>query len=151
MMQLKDTKETKTLSIRLTTSVSELPKIIGEAYEEIMAYMQHEGVQCSGYPYVLYHNMDMNNLDVDIGWPVQHDANGEGRIKPSTIPGGKVLFATHKGPYSTLENTYKEVMAYIEKNGIKTTEWMYEMYPNSPQDTPPEELITEIYFPVKSE
>lgn len=150
-MQIKETDELKTLMIRLTTSVSELPKVIGEAYKDIMDYMQSSGIQCSGYPYVLYHNMDMNNLDIDIGWPVQQFDNGNGNIKPSTIPGGKVLFETHTGPYSKLEDTYKKVMEYIKEKGIKTTEWMYEMYPNSPLDTPEDKLITEIYFPVISE
>ena len=47
-----------------------------------------------------------------------------------------------------MENTYNKVMAFIKEKEIKTTEWMYEVYLNSPENTPEEELKTEIYFPI---
>lgn len=148
MMEIRNTVDQKALVVRLTTRASELPRVFGEAYGEIMAYMGRKGINLSGRAFALYHNTDMENLDIEIGWTIDQDDSGEGRIKFRVIPGGKVVYALHKGPYSTLENAYNKVMAFIKEKGIKTTEWMYEVYLNSPENTPEEELKTEIYFPI---
>ncbi|MDG5815152.1 GyrI-like domain-containing protein [Chitinispirillales bacterium ANBcel5] len=148
-MEIKEVNSKNSLAVRLTTSFSELPKVIGNVYGEIMEYMSRKGLKLSGYPYVLYHNMDMDNLDIDIGWQTEEDDPGDGaRIRQSKIPGGRVVYALHTGPYATLEKTYEQVMAFIDKNGLKTQEWMYEVYLNSPENTPESELKTEIYFPL---
>ncbi len=149
-MEIRNVEDRNSLSIRLTTAGSELPGRIGECYGEIWAYMSRKGIKAIGMPFVLYHNMDMNNLDVDIGWQIEQDDPGEGRIRQMVVTGGEVLYAMHAGPYSALEDTYREVMAYIGENKIKTAEWMYEIYLNSPEDTPEENLKTEIYFPIVS-
>ncbi|NLG18555.1 MAG: GyrI-like domain-containing protein [Fibrobacter sp.] len=149
-MEIKSVKDQNALVVRLTTPAWELPKVIGEVYGELMAYMGRKGIKDMGMPFVLYHNMDMNALDVEIGWQINEKDSGEGRIKGRVVPGGKVVYALHTGPYSTMENTYKKVMAFIGEKGIKTAEWMYEIYLNSPENTPEEELKTEIYFPIIS-
>lgn len=150
-MEIRNTVDQKALVVRLTTRASELPRVFGEAYGEIMAYMGRKGINLSGRAFALYHNTDMENLDIEIGWTIDQDDSGEGRIKFRVIPGGKVVYELHKGPYSTMENAYNKVMAFIKEKGIKTTEWMYEVYLNSPENTPEEELKTEIYFPIISE
>ena len=115
-----------------------------------MGYLQRQGLEMSGYPFVLYHNSDMEALDAEAGFSVDRVVPGEGRVQPGTIPGGKVLSAIHTGPYTTLEKTYSPVMAHIEKKGLKVTDWMYELYLNSPEDTPENQLQTEICFPLES-
>ncbi len=148
-MEVKETTEQKTAMVRTTASLAELPGVIGVAYGEIMGVMQRQGFQMSGYPFVLYHNEDMEALDVEIGFPVDRVVTGEGRVGPGTIPGGTVLSEVHTGPYRTLEKTYIPMMDHIKKEGLNVTDWMYELYLNSPEDTPEDDLRTEICFPLK--
>ena len=56
----------------------------------------------------------------------------------------------HVGPYSELERTYTPLMKHIEDQKLSVTEWMYEVYLNSPEETPEAELQTEVCFPPKS-
>ena len=147
-MEIRNVEEKKTLAVNLTAPASELPNVIGEVYGEIGAYLGRKGIEMTGAPYVLYRNMDMDALDLEIGFPAGGNDQGEGRIKPSRLPAGRVVTAIHKGPYKELEKTYEKVMAYIAAEGVKTTEWMYESYLNSPMDTAEEELLTELFFPL---
>lgn len=149
-MEIKETKEQKTVAIRTTTSITELPEAIGAAYGELLGFLQQRGLAMNGYPFVLYHNSDMEALDVEAGFPVDRVVSGEGHVQPGVIPGGKVLSAIHTGPYTTLEKTYTPVMEHIKKKDLKVTEWMYERYLNSPEDTPEDQLQTEICFPLES-
>ncbi|OPX62008.1 MULTISPECIES: GyrI-like domain-containing protein [unclassified Methanoregula] len=56
---------------------------------------------------------------------------------------------THKGPYETCESTYLELFASIEKQSLTICGPIREAYPNDPRTVPPEEIITEIFVPVK--
>lgn len=75
----------------------------------------------------------------------------EGEIGLQTIPGGKYAVFLHEGSYETLSETY----AYIYGEWIQTApdclseRPCFEKYLNDPEQTPPEELLTEIFVPVE--
>lgn len=150
-MQIIERKETPTLSVRYRTPVSELPNTMGEMYGEIAAYMGKNRIPFAGSPFIVYYNMDMNDLDVEVGFPLVKPDAGEGRIAGSMLRGGLFATAKHTGPYTTLEGTYNALTAFIKEKGVQTETFMFEEYLNSPEDTPPEKLETVIYFPLKKD
>ncbi|MBN2051774.1 MAG: GyrI-like domain-containing protein [Spirochaetales bacterium] len=148
-MEIIEREKQPTLAVRYRTPVADLPKTMGPIYGEIAAYMGKKGIPFAGPPFAMYYNMDMNDLDVEIGFPVAEAAAGEGRIFPGTLPGGRIARAQHLGSYETFEKTYTALTAFIKEKGLETETFMYEEYLNSPEDTPPEKLATNIYFPLK--
>ena len=148
-MEVRNLEEKVTMAVRVTVAVEDLPKALGDGYGEIMGYLASRGVQPSGMPFAMYYNMDMHNLDVEMGLPVAEPLEGQGRIGPGTLPGGKAVVEMHVGPYEKLEETYRKVMDYIEREGLQTESYMYESYLNDPGEVAPEELKTEIVFPIK--
>ena len=137
------------MSIRMTTSVDKLPQEIGKGYGEIMGYLGPLGVQPVGPPFTMYHNMDMANLDVTMGFPVGATHPGEGRVKPGTLPGGRTAVALHRGPYEEIEKTYTALQKFVQEQGETPQPFMYETYLNDPQTVAPSDLKTEIFFPLK--
>ena len=65
-----------------------------------------------------------------------------------SIPGGRYVTAKHVGSYETIENTYNAMTAYVQDQKLDVADWCYEVYLNSPEETPPEQLETQIYFPL---
>ena len=119
-------------------------------YGEIAAYMGRNSIPFAGPPFAMYYNMDMDDLDVEIGFPVGKAEAGEGRVKAGKLPGGRMATATHLGPYTSIEETYNTLTAFVGQQGLETESYMYEEYLNSPEDTPPEKLATSIYFILKN-
>jgi len=148
-MQIIERKETPTLSVRYRTPAADLPNSMGPIYGEIAAYMGKSGIPFAGPPFAMYYNMDMNDLDVEIGFPVAKVTAGEGRISAGKLPGGSFATAKHTGPYTALEETYNALTAFVKDKGVQMETFMFEEYLNSPEDTPPETLETAIYFPLK--
>ena len=138
------------LSIRTRTRVEELPQAIGRAYGEIAQYLGELQEQPAGPPFVAYYNMDMQDLDVEIGFPVARPLSGRGDVQPGKIPGGTAATCLHTGPYGEIEPAYAALSAWIQDNGYEATGVAYEMYLNDPQETPPQELKTQILFPLKA-
>ena len=148
-MEIREEKSRKTLMVRMTTPAASLPAVMGEVYQELGSYMGRKGIDFAGAPYALYRNMDMEALDVEMGFPVSGGEGGEGRIQQGELPEGKIATAIHSGPYDKLEETYNSLMAFVTEKGETAEEWMYEFYLNSPQEVKPEDLKTEICFPLK--
>jgi len=138
-----------TLAIRTRASVQELPQAIGEAYGAIAQYLGELGEYPAGPPFVAYYNADMQNLDVEIGFPVSRKLPGKGDIQVGEIPGGKVATCLHVGPYSEIEPAYTALSEWTIENGHEVTGVAYEVYLNDPEETPPEELQTQIVFPLR--
>jgi effector-binding domain-containing protein len=148
-MEVRSMEERPTLVIRTFTPVEKLPEVMGSTYGEIMQVMVSSGVQPAGPPFAVYHNMDMSNLDVEIGFPVAKTVAGGGRVKAGKLPGGKAAVTLHVGPYGKIGEAYNRLTAFIKEQGMEPESFCYEFYLNDPDETPPEELKTEIYFPVK--
>ncbi|HEY5537116.1 MAG TPA: GyrI-like domain-containing protein [Acetobacterium sp.] len=140
--------EQPTISIRTKTSVDQLPQLIGESYGKMSIYLNELNETLSDVPFVAYHNMDMQNLDVEIGFPVANPLPGKGDIKAGPIPAGLIVFSMNRGPYSKMEPLYREMAKWIEKNGFEAIGTAYEYYYNDTSFLETE-LLTKIVMPVK--
>lgn len=141
-------REQPVLSIRTRTPVQGLPQLIGTSYSKMAAYLKELGEQLSDIPFVAYHNMDMQDLDVEIGFPVVKKLPDKGDIKASSIPEGKVIFCMYRGAYHEIEPTYNEMLQYLKDNGLELRGASYEYYYNGP-NFPEEDYLTKIIMPVK--
>lgn len=138
-----------TLSVRARASVQNLPHIIGKAFDRIRQYMDEIGQSRAGDPFVAYYNMDMQDLDVEIGVPVTASVPGKDEIQPGEIPGGRYATTLYTGPFSGIGPAYDELAQWMKDNRHIPTGVAYEMYLNDPDTTPPEALQTLIAFPLQ--
>jgi len=147
-MEIRETKKQPTMCIKVVTAVENLPQLLGEGYGEIMQYAGKHGIQPTGAPYAMYFNEDMENLQVEFGFPTAAPIEKEGRVEAGELPAGKALTDLHTGPYSSLEETYNRILAHAKEQRLVPTGVCYELYLNDPATTPPEELKTEVFFPL---
>mgnify|MGYP006294396179 CR=1 FL=1 len=138
-----------TLTIRTRTAARNLGETLGEAYGTIMQYMGELGEHPVGPPYTAYYNEDMQDLDVEVGFPVARELPGKGNVQAGEIPGGKVATCLHVGAYSDIGPAYEALSQWMQENGYEPAGAAYEFYLNDPQETPSEELMTQILFPLK--
>jgi effector-binding domain-containing protein len=149
-IELKEKPLQYTLVIRKRAAVGDLPKIIGECYMSIGKYLGEAGESPTGAPFVAYHNMDMENLDLELGFPVGKPLPGKDDIVAGEISAGSFLTSLYKGPYSKMEDLYNEMTKWMVDNGYEMAGAAYEYYLNSPEDVKDEsEYLTMVEFPVR--
>jgi effector-binding domain-containing protein len=148
-MEIKETKEQPTVSIRFRTNMDKISQDIGKGYGEIMRYLGEKQIQPIGAPYAMYYNEDMNNLDMEVGFPVASSIPEKDNIKMSKLPGGKAAVYTHTGPYNKLGEAYEKLMDWMKEKNLTPSQSCYEIYIDDPENTPEDKLKTEIYFPIK--
>jgi len=137
-----------TLVIRSRCNVKDLPQVLGVAYQTLASYIASVKQEPAGPPFAAYHNEDMQNLDLEIGYPVQDFLPGSEEVKASEIPAGRYAMTIYTGPYNEIAPAYQQISVWIESQELKASGSAYEMYLNDPGDTPAAELQTMILFPL---
>jgi len=138
------------ISIRTRASVEKLPQVLGESYNKLMQYVQELGADFSGAPFAAYYNMDMQDLDIEIGFPVNETLPGKGDIQSSEIPAGNYASCIHVGPYNEIGPAYTALLKWLQEKNLTSTGVAYEFYLNDPSETPPHELRTQIKYQIAS-
>lgn len=74
----------------------------------------------------------------------------EGDVGVQEVGGGEYAVTTHHGPYETLSQTYTQFCGeWLPASGRETRSAPpFEVYRNSPQNTAPADLLTDIYLPL---
>ena len=136
------------LSIRRRASVETLPGVLGQAYGAIGAYLGELGEQPAGAPFTAYYNMDMQDLDLEIGFPVGRELPARGEIQAVHMPAGDYASVLHEGPHTQLTAAYDALTEFVQKQNRTPTGVAYEFYLNSPVEVPEQELKTQVVFPL---
>jgi len=138
------------LSIHTRTSVDQLPEVLDRVCGTVFQHLNELGEQPTGPAYVAYYNMDMQDLDIEAGFPVARALPVKGEVQVSALPGGKAATCIHTGPYDQLPSAYNALLAWMQEQGLEATGTVYEFYLNDPSQTMLEELKTQILYPLKS-
>ena len=149
LFQIVETEKQPVLSVQTTTSVDKMPDLLGTVYSSIVNYMIESGEEPLGPAFVAYYNMDMENLNIEIGFPISKEIEGKGDISLRYIPAGKKATGFHKGPYNEIGPLYDRLATWISEKGYEPTGVVYEYYYNSPQEIPESELLTKVEFLLK--
>lgn len=139
--------DVKTMCIRTHSPVENLKNILGASYGAIAQHIMAHGGQIIDAPYVAYFNLDMSNLDLEIGFPVAAPLPTTNDIANGTLPGGKYVCSLYTGPYEEMVEAYDAINKFMEEKQLQPTGTAYEFYLNGPE-TPPAELQTRIEFPL---
>ncbi|MCZ7553608.1 MAG: GyrI-like domain-containing protein [Anaerolineales bacterium] len=104
--------------------------------------------QPGGAPFVAYHNLDMQDLDLAIGFPVERALPVRAEIEASAMPAGEYASVLHKGSYTQLHDAYAALTRFIANQGRTPSGVAYEFYLTSPVEVAEAALKTQIVFPL---
>jgi AraC family transcriptional regulator len=83
-------------------------------------------------------------VEVDADFPVAAP------LMPQILPGGAQAVLTYTGPYAGLPAAYDQLYGvWLPQSGCTPADQpSFEIYMNSPMNTPPEKLVTELHLPL---
>jgi len=146
------------MTIAVTTgNCSREPEQIGAAlaaaYGRVAGFVAANGLQLTGPPIAVANYWDERGYGFDAGIPVSgapsRGAGPGSQVRMGETYGGQVVRAVHIGPYSGLAPTYLKIEAFMAAHQLEKNGRSWESYVSDPGSTPEDELITEVYFPVK--
>ncbi len=125
------------------------------AFTDLMQQMRESNLTEAGVPFAIYRKMDMvkNATDYTAALPVakSESESVEGNLVQREIPAGKAYKVVHEGPYRHLGNAWSLAMSDIRHAKMKASKQHkpFERYMNDPGHTDDNDLVTEIYVPLR--
>ncbi len=130
---------------------------VGGAWDHLMAWVAREGLFAPGMEMLgLCHDdpgiTPAEQLRYDACVTVDVDFEPGGRIGRRQLAGGEFAMVRHSGPYENLGETYDLLIGHwLPASGRRPAgPPCTEQYFNNPEDTPPEELSTDVYLRLRS-
>lgn len=134
------------IAIRERVRTQDIPQAFGRMFQELVPVLQKE-VRCVGPPFAFYHSWVDDETDMEVGFPIAGEGITKGRIRPFQLPAVEAATAMHVGPYDKLMESYNAVLEWMKANGKRPANYMWEEYLNSPDEVPPEKLMTRLIWP----
>ncbi|MDT2598724.1 GyrI-like domain-containing protein [Enterococcus hulanensis] len=148
-IMIKELPEQHLLTLRRTINFfEEYSELMGTAVENILALIEENEAQPSSGPIVCFHNIDLEALDVEIGFATPRPLEGKGEVQTQTNPIRKIALTIDRGPYEKQDPTLEELMNWLPAHGYEPAGGIYYHYLNG-EDQPEDEYLTEMYMPVR--
>ncbi len=132
---------------------SQMPK---EAWDILMNFVEKQQLSIDNAEFFGINHDDAEITEsekcrYDACITINTDLKPEGQIGVKEIPGGKYAVFPYIGPYENLDEVYNAIFGnWFAKSGVELAETpILERYLNDPKETKPEDLLTEIYVPLK--
>ena len=129
---------------------SKIPTAFGRLY----SWINEQGYKPRGPAIAVYYDVPGQVPDDQLSWELRSEiGENQAAIEPDEQGLGvkrlgavQVATTMYKGPYEKMEGTYRALTEWVSENGYEINGPVEELYFNNPAR--PEELITEIRFPV---
>ena len=133
--------------VRTRCAQADLPRVIGGSYGKIMQHLGRMRIQPTCAPYAAYYNLDMNDLDIEMGFPVPGEVAPGEDVQFRVLPEGYQIETIYKGPYSGMIEAYTQMQEWMDREGYDVAGPVFEYY-LTPPEVPESEHLTKIVFPV---
>ncbi|MGB1448944.1 MAG: SRPBCC family protein [Flavobacteriaceae bacterium] len=146
---------TKYIGIKTSCAFSKIAENMGRDFGAMMPYlMQHHQDKMSGHALSIYHKVDVvkDTVTYTAAHPVSEvPADLPSEYHQGELPEFSAYTIRHTGPYHHIGNAWSAGMMHQRAKKFQPTRKIVpmEVMYNSPMNTAPEDLISEILFPVK--
>lgn len=148
-MEVKKIQPQAIITIRRVVKTTELSNGLAEILPAVGKYLHEQNIERVAMPFARYHSFTPDTVDVEAGSMVAAPAAGEGEIKSSELPGGRVLSVMFMGHYANLMDGHKAAADWMKENGEAQSGPHWEIYWTDPgQEPDPKDWKTELVFPL---
>lgn len=141
------------LSARSRPEPAAISEAMGDAYFQILNFIDAQGLEVSGSPLSIARTFSGAELVFDAAIPVTGVTETTKRdgttVKIGSTYEGPVIRVKHVGSYRTLTGTHRKISAYLAAHGIARSGAAWESYVSDPADVPEKDLLTYVYYPIK--
>jgi effector-binding domain-containing protein len=138
-------------SLSVHTTMATIGEDIAAGFAVLVGALTEAAAQPIGAPFIIYHDVidEQTDGDIEICVPVPPSVDvPDSEVDFKLIPGGSVAATTHRGPYDEISPAYHTVTGWIQDHGHRIAGAPREIYLNDPQSVVPEDLLTEVQFPI---
>jgi len=124
---------------------------IVDGFKTVIAFLQKQGIKPAGPPMTIYTATSDASFQFQAAVPVAEPPKDvpQGDIAVGTSPAGKAYKFIHRGSYDSMDTTYDAITNFLDEKRLDANSLFIEQYITDPVTTPEDNLVVEVYVPVK--
>ena len=144
-IELAHSQSIHTAVIRSRVRAKELPQFVPAACGEVWSFIRSAGLPRPGRHLALY--LDAQG-SVEVGAEVSEGFAGNERVHCSQLPAGRVVTATHFGPYARLSEAHAAIRTWCAEHGHRCSVVTWEIYGHWEEswNTDPSKIRTDVFY-----
>jgi effector-binding domain-containing protein len=122
-----------------------------EAFKNVYGALQKQGLKADGPAMTIYTATDDTGFEYQAGVPVAEapkEPLPEG-LAVGKSPEGRALKFIHRGSYDAMDSTYEAITNHLDEKRLEARDLFVEHYLTDPLTTPEDNLVIEVYVPIK--
>ena len=148
-ISIKQQPEHYTLTVRKTIDfMKEYAEFAEQALAQTDAYMEELDVFPISGPIACFHNTDLEQLDVEMGWQITRQAKNKNEIRCNQIPARRIVTSIDMGPYEEQDPTLTDILEWLDTNDLQLQGPICYCYLND-TERPATEYLTQMLLPVE--
>jgi effector-binding domain-containing protein len=122
--------------VHVVVAREQIREVMGPGLQEVMAAIAAQGQVAAG-PWLTHHLKDPGaSFDFEICVPIHRAIAASGRVRTGTLPAARVARTVYVGPYEGMGTAWGEFRAWIEAEGHRRAEGLWERYLVGPESGP---------------
>ncbi len=148
-IRIKQTYPCYTVSVRGTINfMNEYESFFEEALLSVTNYLDEHHIITSSPAMVCFHNMELENLEIEVGFHITQEIAGNEKIFCRDTESCKVVSTIDKGPYEKQDSTLMELFEFIKRHNLAMQGPIYYYYLNEP-NRDESDYLTQMEIPIK--
>ena len=120
-IEIRDCKPQKIAAIRAKTTINKVTPKVAQLLREAAEYLDSVGARPAGPGVGVYYEVGAFLVDFEVGYPVEADVEGNGRVTPGAISGGKCAVARYRGPHEEIAQAHRAVHSWMHANDVQAS------------------------------
>jgi effector-binding domain-containing protein len=122
-----------------------------DAFKSLNEYLEKQGIKPTGPALTIYTETDDAGFSFEAAKPIASVPPNppKGDITVGEAPSGKALKFVHRGSYDAMDSTYEAITNYLDDKHLDNKELFIEEYATDPVKANADNLVVNVFVPVK--
>ena len=119
---IREIKPQRMAAVRAKTTINKVTEKVTQLLGETADYLESQGVKPTGPGFGVYYEVGAVVVDVEVGYPIDGEIEGNDRVHSGELPGVKAAVATYEGPHNEMPEAHRAVHMWMHENDVKASE-----------------------------
>jgi effector-binding domain-containing protein len=121
-ISIKEIKPQRFAGVRAKTTINKVTEKVTQLLSETAEYLESQGVKPTGPGFGVYYEVGAVVVDVEVGYPIDGEVDGNDRVHSGELPGVKAAGANYEGPHNAMPDAHRAVHMWMHENDVKASE-----------------------------
>ena len=117
-IETKQIKGHRYAAVRAKTTLNKVTEKVLQLLGETAEYLESQNIKPTGPGFGVYYSVGDFLVDLEIGYPIDEEIEGNDRVRGGELPDVTAVFTTYDGPHNLMPDAHRAVQMWMHENDV---------------------------------